>query len=275
MPTALTNLKYLEGRPAPGGGVYKIPEMVTPYERPDESALQEPRRDYSPEGRTKFQEFLLQKLGGNPTEMDIHTRLEEETKKAMPEIVERTFGGGITHYDIGQLTPEQQEVLNKNVLTARAFLAKKLEAEKEGKLSQFNFAMSQFDKEASAWYKARERITLHGTGENRGKTKRVTALKDRPFQEEGWEISKPGVTDPVERAMKSVADLVRKEAEIADSYMEPESQAKALNQIRAVRDYLIKKYKLGDMLKDTGGAGGDKPSTLPDATSPPDWRDYQ
>jgi len=184
-------------------------QFVPPGNRPPEGARP---TDYSIEGRRKFENIILNKIGGNPFDIDPYTYVEQVNEK-LPDIFNRVFRGQVVWSDRDKMNKDQSKFWNEVVKGVHAQIFNRVENKKKMMIDQYNFAMNRFDNEAkekaAALAKVREAVPPARELVNE---KGVTTLHERNPQTGKWEdtgmktvAKKPGeVPEVVTKALSLI-----------------------------------------------------------------------
>lgn len=94
--------------------------------------------------RDKFEQSVLQTIGGNPFAIDPVAEMNAATKN-LPQLFNEVFEGKIAWADRGKLTKEQAEWWNEQKKAYRARVLSTAQSKRQTMIDQYNIAMNRFD----------------------------------------------------------------------------------------------------------------------------------
>lgn len=148
--------------------------------------------DYSPEGRTKFQEIAMKQAGGNPFTFNVNNELEKATNTQMPQLFDDVFRGQVRYSDRHKMSNKQKSHWQTQLNRWRSYVESDLITQKDAMAFQYNNMMNEFDAKAEA-FKASEAALNKKLGKeveifhpDKDYTKKVTAGELPKYESEGW-----------------------------------------------------------------------------------------
>lgn len=114
--------------------------------------------DYSPQGRTKFEQIVFNRLGGNPFIRNWEGDLDREVNAQLPNVFASVFGNQIRWQDRDKMSRKQQAHWQNQVNKLRAHIGADLDAQKRQAEWMYKSMMGEFDARAKRFEKAQEDI---------------------------------------------------------------------------------------------------------------------